>query len=267
MLEIKNLSVKGKKGTDILRNVSLSLADGKRLCLTGASGSGKTTLIKTIMGVQNSGLEVTCGEILVDGKNLLNLSEKERRKLCGKVFGFIPQNPMISFFPHKKISAQMTETFMLHMHIGKKEAELLAEESLKKVNLMDTRRILSSYPGMLSGGMLQRIAMALILGTKPDYIFADEPTSALDEKNRNLLLEQLKAYDGKGLLFVSHDVEAMQWLCPDTLVMENGQLIESQLTSALFETPKELWTKRFVHAANQRRKGDDLHWTALKSTG
>ena len=161
----------------------------------------------------------------------------------------------------------MTETFMLHLQIGKREADLLAEESLKKVNLMDTKRILSSYPGMLSGGMLQRIAMAMILGTKPEYIFADEPTSALDEKNRNLLLEQLRVYDGKGMLFISHDVEAMQWLCPDTIVMENGQLIESQPTFALFEAPKELWTKRFVHAANQRKKGDDLHWTALKSTG
>ena len=267
MLEIKNLSVKGKKGTDILRDVSLSIANGKRLCLTGASGSGKTTLIKTIMGVQNAGLEVVCGEILLDGQNLLHLSGKERRRLCGKIFGFIPQNPMISFFPHKRIFAQMMETFMLHLQIGKREADLLAEESLKQVNLMDTKRILSSYPGMLSGGMLQRIAMAMILGTKPEYIFADEPTSALDEKNRNLLLEQLRVYDGKGMLFISHDVEAMQWLCPDTIVMENGQLIESQPTFALFEAPKELWTKRFVHAANQRKKGDDLHWTALKSTG
>lgn len=266
MLEIKNLSVKGKNGKNILQNISFSLSAGKRVCLTGASGSGKTTLIKTIMGVQNSGLTIFEGEILLNGQNLLKLSGQERRKLCGKVFGFIPQNPMTAFFPHKKLSYQMAETFMLHLQIKKTEAETLAATCLKKVNLTDTKRILSSYPGMLSGGMLQRVAMSLILGVKPEYIFADEPTSALDKKNRNLLLKQMKEYNAKGLLFLSHDVESIQTLCSETMVMENGQLIERQATSALFDSPQQVWTKQFVHAANQHKKGDGLHWTSLKST-
>lgn len=158
MLEVKSLTVKVKNDAPILSDVSLSIDTGSCIGLTGASGSGKTTLIKSIMGMYGGDLEIPHGEILLDGDNLLKHTAKERRKLCGKVIGFIPQNPMTAFFPHTKIGHQMAETFRLHASMDKKQALALAADVLQRVNLSDTKRILNAYPGELSGGMLQRIA-------------------------------------------------------------------------------------------------------------
>ena len=251
MLEIKNLTVKVKNDTPILTDVSLSIDEGTCIGLTGASGSGKTTLIKSIMGMNSGDLEIAQGQILLDGDNLLIHGAKERRALCGKTIGFIPQNPMTAFFPHAKMERQIIET--LRMHTG----------LLRQVNLTDTKRVLSAYPGELSGGMLQRVAMALILGTKPKYVLADEPTSALDEANRDLLLELLRKYQKTAaILFISHDTEAMKALCPITHVMERGKIIETQATEQLFIHPQQPWTKRFAEAACHREEVN-WKWTAL----
>lgn len=123
--------------------------------------------------------------------------------------------------------------------------------------------LIKSIMGMNSGGMLQRIAMALILGTKPKYILADEPTSALDEANRDLLLELLRKYQKTAaILFISHDTEAMKALCPITHVMEHGKIIETQATEQLFIHPQQPWTKRFAEAACNREEVN-WKWTAL----
>lgn len=263
MLEIKNLTVQVKNGTPILNDVSLSIATGSCIGLTGASGSGKTTLIKAVMGMHSENLEIPHGEILLEKDDLLSRSWKERRMLCGKVIGFIPQNPMTAFFPHAKIGRQMIETLQMHTGLDKKRTETLSADVLHQVNLTDTKRVMNAYPGELSGGMLQRITMALILGTKPQYVLADEPTSALDEANRDLLLELLKAYQkNAGILFISHDTEAMKALCSVTHVMEHGRIIETQTTEALFLHPKQSWTKRFAEAACHREEVD-WKWIAL----
>lgn len=162
MLEIKNLTVKVKNNAPILRGVSLSIDEGTCIGLTGASGSGKTTLIKSIMGMNGGDLEIPQGKILLDGDDLLKRSAKEHRDLCGKTIGFIPQNPMTAFFPHAKMDRQIIETLRMHTGTDKKQARELAENVLRQVNLTDTKRVLRAYPGELSGGMLQRIAMALI---------------------------------------------------------------------------------------------------------
>lgn len=263
MLEIKNLTVKVKNNVPILRGVSLSIDKGTCIGLTGASGSGKTTLIKSIMGMNGGDLEVPQGQILLDGDDLLKRSTKERRGLCGKTIGFIPQNPMTAFFPHTKMDRQIIETLRMHTCTDKKQARELAENVLRKVNLTDTKRVLRAYPGELSGGMLQRIAMALILGTKPKYVLADEPTSALDEANRDLLLELLREYQKNAAIpFISHDTEAMKALCSITHVMEHGEIIETQATEQLFINPQQPWTKRFAEAACHREEVN-WKWTAL----
>ena len=263
MIEVKNLSVQTSKGVVLLDRVEFTLTPGVCTGLTGASGSGKTTLIKSIMGMNGGDLEVPQGQILLDGDDLLKRSTKERRGLCGKTIGFIPQNPMTAFFPHAKMDRQIIETLRMHTCTDKKQARELAENVLRKVNLTDTKRVLRAYPGELSGGMLQRIAMALILGTKPKYVLADEPTSALDEANRDLLLELLREYQkNAAILFISHDTEAMKALCSITHVMEHGEIIETQATEQLFINPQQPWTKRFAEAAYHREEVN-WKWTAL----
>lgn len=263
MLEVKNLSVSGKKGVPILHKISLKMHKGDRAGLTGASGSGKTTLIKAIMGMPGDGLSITEGDILLNGDSIVKRSPRERRLLCGKIFGFIPQNPMTSFFPNAKIGRQMVETFLLHTDMDKVSAYSLATDVLKSVNLPETQRIMEAYPSQLSGGMLQRVSMAILLGSKPEYILADEPTSALDENNRDLLLGQLADYRDAGILFISHDAAAMQSLCSVTHVMEKGQIIETQSTQEIFVHPRTRWTKIFAAAANKREEGN-WQWTELK---
>ncbi len=263
MLEIRNLTVNSKNNVPILNDISLSLDVGVCIGLTGASGSGKTTLIKSIMGMNSEDFQIPNGEILLDGDNLLNHTTNERRKLCGTVIGFIPQNPMTAFFPHVKLKNQIVETLQLHTGLNKKNAFDLAKDILHQVNLTDDQRVLNAYPGELSGGMLQRIAMGLIFGAKPKYILADEPTSALDETNRNLLLDLLHSYQkDSAILFISHDVEAMKTLCAITHVMECGKIIETQETRQLFIQPHQPWTKSFAAAACQREEVD-WKWTKL----
>lgn len=237
MLEIENLSVSAKNGQTILREVSLSLAPGVCLGLTGASGSGKTTLIRSILGL-DEGLVVKSGRLLLDGENLFACSRAERRALCGRTIGFIPQNPMAAFFPHATIARQMQETVMLHHFCDKRQARDICTDAL------------------------QRVAMALVLAVQPRYLLADEPTSALDAANREQLLALFEAYRAHAaILLVSHDTVCLRSLCAEIVVMEQGRISERQETSALFAAPKTDWTKRFVQAAQAQEKGGST-WKA-----
>ena len=248
MLEVKHLTVRSKEGRPLVRDVSFTLTPGEPLGLTGASGSGKTTIIKAVMGILPYGCVIEAGEILLDGLSLEKLPARERRKYCGTVLGFI---------------AQMVQTFRLRLNLPKDKALTLAREQLLAVNLEDVERILNSFPSQLSGGMLQRVSMACLGGLAPRYILADEPTSALDEENRDHLLTLLREiYHSAGILFVSHDVSALKMLCRETVILEQGAIIERQNTEALFTHPQQSWTQAFVHAA-ETRKGGDWSWKAL----
>lgn len=263
MLNVEHLTVLSAEGRRLLDNVSLCLNRGERLCLTGKSGSGKTTLLRTIMGLPNTGTRIAGGDILLEGKSLLRCSRAERRALCGRTLGFIPQNAMTAFFPNVRIGKQLTETYRLLLDCGRAEAEAKAGEMLRLVNLEDTRRVMNAWPGQLSGGMLQRVAVSILLGIRPKYILADEPTGALDESNRDLLIKLLSDYRDAGILFISHDVKAIRALCETTCVLEDGRIIKRQSTEALFESPESPWTRQFVEAA-QRAKEGEAHWKVLR---
>lgn len=261
MLEIENLSVSAKNGQTILQEISLSLAPGVCLGVTGASGSGKTTLIRSILGL-DEGLVVKSGRLLLDGENLFACSRAERRAFCGRTIGFIPQNPMTAFFPHATIARQMQETVMRTISATNARRGIFAPDALQRVHLSDTARVLAARPSELSGGMLQRVAMALVLAVQPRYLLADEPTSALDAANREQLLALFEAYRAHAaILLVSHDTVCLRSLCAEIVVMEQGRISERQETSALFAAPQTDWTKRFVQAAQAQEKGEST-WKA-----
>lgn len=133
----------------------------------------------------------------------------------------------------------------------------LAREKLAAVNLKDTERVLGAYPSELSGGMLQRVAAAILLGMSPDYILADEPTAALDEENRDLLLQIMqKQMEGKGILFVSHDVAALKTLCQNVYVLGNGKMIEHGTMKMLLENPQTDWMKQFSMLSHKESRGE-----------
>jgi ABC-type glutathione transport system ATPase component len=251
LLEIKNLSVKGKDSKALIEDISIKVEKGNIVGLTGASGSGKTTLLKTITGTFGNGYSVTSGSIYVDQVNLINLKTASRRDYCGKIIGYIPQNPMTAFNPRMKIGKQVEETLCLRLDVKKNMAREIFLNMLKKLNLSTGERIMVSYPSEISGGMLQRIAVTLVLCMGPKYILADEPTSALDEENRNTLIKILSSKrDEMGVLFVSHDVEALDLLCENVFIMENGKIIEKGKMKNLLASPVEKWTKTFSEIYN-----------------
>lgn len=262
MLEVKNISVDTKK-KNILDNFSLQLNQKQIIGLTGQSGSGKTTLIRAIMGFLSRECSLTSGSIILDGKELTNLSFDKRRELCGTTIGYIPQSPMTSFDPRLKIGDQMIETLKVRLKKKPGECNILALETLEMVNLTDGKRVMESIPAQLSGGMLQRVAMALLISMKPKYILADEPTSALDIENRDLLLKLLKEEcTSAGILFISHDVESMLKLCETVIVLEHGRSIEQGSMAELLTSPKQLWTKTFAKSYSNLER-EEWSWREL----
>lgn len=264
MLKIEGLSVKANNGILLLEDVSLAIASGDIIGLTGASGSGKTTLLKSIMGILDKNSAISNGSIFVNNKDICKLGIKGRRELCGKTIGFIPQNPMTAFDPRIKIGRQMRETLCIRLGISKSDADNLSAEKLITLNLKDYKRILGSYPGQLSGGMLQRIAVALMLALQPKYILADEPTSGLDEVNREILTQTLKEQKKEmGILFISHDVDALSALCGSVFVMEHGKITEAGTMEKLLKGPQREWTKGFA-AAHKKMEERSFIWTEYK---
>ena len=247
MLRLENLSVRRKDSVSLLKNISLDIKKGKPIGLTGASGAGKTTLLKSIMGVNISQIEVSQGRILLDDKPLDQMPLKKRRRICGTCIGYIPQNPMTAFNPRKRVGCQIVETLMVQQSCGKKVAVQKFTDQITLLNLKADWRLLRCYPHEISGGMLQRIALALVLCLEPDYLLADEPTSALDSENKQCLVEMLKGIENKvGLLVVSHDSEVLRALCDEVLFLDKGRLVKNDFWQEILTQPEEervfVWT-------------------------
>ena len=265
MLKIDDVHVR-TPGGEILKGFSLEVPAGAVVGLTGRSGAGKTTLIRAILGFLNRDCALNAGSIQLDGRELTRLRPKERRALCGTTIGYIPQSPMTAFDPRVRIGSQMEETLRLRLGLSGADSRRRALEALELVNLPDGARVLESAPSQLSGGMLQRVALALLLAMEPKYILADEPTSALDIENRDLLLELLRQRCSQaGILFISHDVEAMETLCETVVVLDDGRAVEQGTMGELLEHPRQPWTRAYAESWRKRGK-EGWKWTELSRT-
>lgn len=256
LLKIKDLRVTVKNNKHLLQEISLTIERGHIIGITGASGSGKTTLMKSILGMLDDRECVMGGSICFDGEDITNVRSRKRRDLCGKTIGYIPQNPMTAFDPRITIGKQLEETLCIRLGVKRDDALKLCLGFFEMLNLEDGKRILESYPAQISGGMLQRIVVALTFSMNLTYILADEPTSALDEENRDILIEALKRRQKEsGILLVSHDVEALCSLCEKVFVMEGGKIIEEGNMDQLLTNPQKDWTKAFskVHTNGVER--------------
>ena len=259
MIKINELTVKHKSGKTLLENISFTLDKGECLGLTGASGAGKTTILRTVLGLLGSGVSVTLGSVNIDNKDIAKLNEKEKRAIRGKTLGFIPQSPITAFDDRLTIGNQMIETLKVHGIV--ENAKELALNSLKDVGLLDAQRVFDSCSLQLSGGMLQRVCVALILILNPEYIIADEPTAALDNENKMLLLSLLRErLNESAILIVTHDPDVLKTLCEEVIVLENGKIIEH--TNELFKNPKTEWSKKFVKAS---KLGEEQEFTWTES--
>ena len=249
LLEVKNLQIKLKQNEKkIIKNSNFSMKKNTCLGILGESGSGKSITCKSLLNILNKNFDVS-GEIIFEGKNLLKLSQTEMREIRGKDICMIVQNPMTSFDPLYTMENQMTETFCEHLKISRKEAVSLAMEVLEKMKLKDIPDILKKYPHELSGGMLQRIMIAIAIALKPRLIIADEPTTAIDSLNQKDIIEEFKILKNElnvSLLFVTHDLGVLSVLADNLIIMQNGEIVEKGRTEEIMSNPKHEHTKFLI---------------------
>jgi nickel transport system ATP-binding protein len=249
LLEVKNLKIWDvNTGKVIIHNSSFHLKKGSCLAIVGESGSGKSLTCRAIMRLNRSSLHHS-GDILFKGENVNNLSEKEMRKKRGRSLCMILQNGMSAFDPSCVIGVHLKETLAEHFEWNKNKIEEKMKNAMESVLLKNPKEIMNKYPHQLSGGMLQRIMIALTIVLEPDIIIADEPTTALDTISQFEVIEQLiklRETMGCSMIFISHDLGVVRKIADDVLVMKDGEIVERGSTQAIFSEPKHEYTKYLI---------------------
>lgn len=241
----------------IVEEISFTLKPGEILGIAGESGSGKSTIIKAALGILGPSGKVTKGEIRFQGKNLPDLTEREMQKIRGAKIGMIFQDAGSSFCPVRTIGDQIYETLAAHETIQRKEAEERALELLGKLGFKDGRRILKSYSFELSGGMNQRIGIALAMLLNPSVILADEPTSALDVSVQKQAVEEmllLRELYGTGMVLVTHNIGVISAMADAVLVLKEGKIVEYGAAKQVLNAPREAYTKELMDAVPKLRR-------------
>ena len=251
LLDINNLNVffNTPEGTShVVKDANFNIKKGTCLGVVGESGSGKTQTFFSIIGLlaKNGYAE---GKAFFKDTNLITCDDETRRGFLGKSIGFIFQDPMTSLTPHLKIGDQLAEIAIYHKKINKNNAMKRAIEVMDIVKLPSNRDIINSYPHELSGGMKQRIMIAISLMCKPDLIIADEPTTALDVTTQSEILNifnDLKKNLNIGLVLISHNIGVIAETSNELLVMKDGQILESGDTIKVLTKPKNEYTKHLL---------------------
>ncbi len=240
-----------------VKQVSFTLDPGEILGIVGESGSGKSTLIKAAMGLLGRDGQVTGGEILYQGNNILDLSKKERRKLTGPELGYIFQDAGSSFCPVRTVGAQLYEMVREHGRISKKDFQEQSLELFARLGFTDGLRILKSYPFELSGGMQQRAGIAAAMLLTPRVLFADEPTSALDVSTQKQVVEEMQMIRknfGTAIVFVSHNLGVIEAVADRVLVMKNGEAVEYGEAKQVLIKPQDAYTQKLIEAVPRLRR-------------
>ncbi len=248
LLEIKDLSIKYRSdGGDVLavNGLNLSVAEGKTLGFVGETGAGKTTTALGVMRlIPNPPGEITSGEVFFQGRDLLKVTEDEMRTVRGGEIAMIFQDPMTSLNPLVTVGDQIAEMILLHKDVDKEQASVLAGEMLDKVGIPADRK--DEYPHQFSGGMRQRVVIAIALACNPKLIIADEPTTALDVTIQAQVLELMKDLKREfktATIMITHDLGVVAQICDDVAVIYAGSIVEYSPIASLFNTPKHPYTK------------------------
>lgn len=245
---LKNLHITDK-GSTLVGNSTLTIKSGEIFGLVGESGSGKTLTAKSIINLLPKDLSFEADQITAAGKDMLNLSARERREHIGKNVGYIPQNTVFFLHPMIKIKNQIGDGYMRHISSNKKEAMEKAEALLEKVGLHNPKSVMNFYPWQLSGGMRQRVNIAMALMNDPKLIVADEPTTALDSTVQKKVMDLLRSINqelGISILLISHDLGLVKHYSHSLAVMYAGRIAESGETKTIFENPGHPYTKLLI---------------------
>ena len=248
LLEVKNLCVNfGTYGGEVkaVRGVTFDLHKGETLAIVGESGSGKSVACKTIMRILSSNGYIKDGQILFDGKDLTKISEKDMEKVRGEDIAMIFQDPMTSLNPTMTIGKQIMEPIIKHQGFSKEDARKRAIELIELVGISDAEKRFKQYPHQFSGGMRQRIVIAISLACNPKVLIADEPTTALDVTIQAQILELIKDLQektGVAVIFITHDLGVVANMADRVAVMYAGKIIEYGTSDDIFYDPKHPYT-------------------------
>ena len=248
-------------GTPILRGVSLALEPGRVLGLVGESGAGKTMVSRVVLGIQPANARVTAGRVEFEQRDITRLDEHERRHLLGREIALVPQNPMTALNPVERIERQIGDVLRLHLGLSRAACRARSLELLRVVHLREPERVLRQYPHELSGGMRQRILIAIAFACKPKLIIADEPTTALDvtvQRQILWLLKELQRSSGTAVLFITHDLGVVAKICDDVCVIHGGRILESAPVAGLFERPQHAYTQALMAATPRYDRPADV---------
>ena len=254
LLQINNLEIEFPSRKSVLRavdNVSLSLEKGDILGIVGESGAGKSTVGNALIGLLEPPGQMTKGEIFLDGNRIDNLSDSEKQKIRGKEIGMIFQDPLTSLNPLQTIENQLVETINLHLELGENDARQRAVELLDQVGIPDSDVRVKQYPHQFSGGMRQRVVVALALCAEPNLIIADEPTTALDVSIQAQILDLMRGLckqEQVGMVIITHDMGVISDITDRVAVMYRGRLVEHGATEKILGNPDHPYTQSLISA-------------------
>lgn len=251
MLEIKNLAIQYADKKQVVENFSLSLKEGEIISIVGESGSGKSTVLKSILGLLTNGGKITSGSIEYEGKSLIDKSLKDWLKIRGTEITMVSQDSSGTLNPLRKIGSQYIEYIQSHENISKEEAEKKAISFFKKVHLNNPKNVMESYPHQLSGGMKQRVGIAMALTFFPKLILADEPTSALDVTTQAEIVREfmeLRDEFNTAMIIVTHNIGLAAYMADKIIVMKNGKIVDEGSRDEVIKNPKSEYTKKLLDA-------------------
>mgnify|MGYP003367399481 FL=1 len=263
LLQIKNLHVNfiGMHGTtEALKNINLAIAQGEIVGIVGESGSGKSITSLAILGLLETNAIIPQGEIYYNGNDLLKLSKKELQQLRGKEIGMVFQEPMTALQPTMKVGKQLYHVIKKHRNLSKHEAKNAVIQALKDVHIDQPELVANKYPFELSGGMRQRIVIALAMAAPPNLLIADEPTTALDvtiQYEIISLIKELNEKRGTSVLFISHDLGVVSNTCERIIVMYAGEVVESGKTEEVLTRPRHPYTRSLLKALPDSASPDE----------
>ena len=260
MIKIENLSV-AFDGAEVVKNVSIEIGKGEIVGVVGESGSGKSITSLTLMGLAPESAQVTEGRIVFDGVVLREagcpFDRKRYQRYQGAQMSMIFQEPMTSLNPTQKAGRQVEEVLKLHTKLLKNARKEKVLETFRSVGLSDAEKVYESYPHQLSGGMRQRVMIAMAVILHPKLIIADEPTTALDVTIQNqivALLQKINEKEQNAMLFITHDLNLARRICNRIVVMKDGVIVEQGRTEEIFGAPEQAYTRNLIEAVPSRLK-------------
>ena len=263
LLQVKNLRTSfftDSGEVKAVNGLSFELEKGKVLGIVGESGSGKSVTAYSILGILTDPGKVVGGQVMLEGEDLVKFSKKQMRSVRGERISIIFQDPMTSLNPVYTIGNQIVEAILLHSDRSKSDAKKRAVEMLKLVGVNEPTRRVKQYPHELSGGMRQRVMIAMALACEPDILIADEPTTALDVTIQAQILELMQDLQkklGMAIIIITHDLGVVADMCDEIVVMYGGRICERGNAEDIFYNPRHEYTKGLLHSIPSAVKLDD----------